>query len=105
MKAKDIGKDSLTLQWEAPDNDGGSPVKKYIVERREKSGKSWNEIGMVPSSVEEHVLTFVDNTVLEGNEYYYRVRAVNEAGPGDPCDHGRVFKIVAKPGNFEIKLN
>ncbi|KAL3982100.1 Fibronectin type III domain family protein [Acanthocheilonema viteae] len=97
MTAKDISKDSLTLQWEAPDNDGGSPVEKYIVERRDKSGKSWSEVGTVPSSEGKNVFALVDGTVVEGNEYYYRVRAVNKAGPGDPCDHGRAFKIVAKP--------
>lgn len=100
MAVTDISKDSLSLQWEAPDNDGGSPVEKYIVERRKKSGKDWNEVGTVPSSEEKSVYTLVDDTVVEGNEYYYRVRAVNKAGPGDPCDHGRAFKITAKPGKL-----
>uniref|UniRef100_A0A1I7VVS1 non-specific serine/threonine protein kinase n=1 Tax=Loa loa TaxID=7209 RepID=A0A1I7VVS1_LOALO len=97
MIATDISKDSLSLQWEAPDNDGGSPIEKYVVERRNKSEKSWNEVGTVPSSEGKGVFTLVDDAVVEGNEYYYRVRAVNKAGPGDPCDHGRAFKIIAKP--------
>ncbi|MCP9266046.1 Twitchin [Dirofilaria immitis] len=97
MTAMDINKDSLTLQWEPPDNDGGSSVEKYIVEKRNKSEKRWNEIGTVPSSEGKSVFTFLDNAVVENNEYYYRVRAVNKAGPGDPCDHGRAFKIIAKP--------
>lgn len=104
MTAADISKDSLTLQWKAPDNNGGSPVEKYIVERRDKSGKSWGEVGTVPSS-EANVCTLIDDTVVEGNEYYYRVRAVNKAGLGDPCDHGPAFKIVSKPGNYEEELN
>lgn len=35
--------------------------------------------------------------MVDGKEYYYRVRAVNKAGPGDPCDHGKSYKIQAKP--------
>uniref|UniRef100_A0A915Q578 non-specific serine/threonine protein kinase n=1 Tax=Setaria digitata TaxID=48799 RepID=A0A915Q578_9BILA len=97
MKATDINKDSLTLQWEAPENNGGSPVEKYVVERRNKSRKEWTEIGTVPSSEEKSVFKLVDDTVVEGDEYHYRVRAINKAGPGDPCDHGGAIKIIAKP--------
>ncbi|OZC09937.1 hypothetical protein X798_03043 [Onchocerca flexuosa] len=97
MTATDINKDSLTLQWEAPDSDGGAPVEKYIVERRDKSGRQWTEVGTLPASEGKSVFTCVDDKVVEGNEYYYRVRAVNKAGSGDPCDHGRAFKILAKP--------
>uniref|UniRef100_A0A0N5A493 non-specific serine/threonine protein kinase n=1 Tax=Parastrongyloides trichosuri TaxID=131310 RepID=A0A0N5A493_PARTI len=100
MEAADISKDSLTLQWVAPENDGGAPVTSYIVERREKSEKDWNVVGetQVPEGSEpgaKHQL--IDDKVVEGKEYYYRVRAVNKAGQGDPCDHGRAFKIKAKP--------
>ncbi|KAK6110371.1 Fibronectin type III domain family protein [Brugia pahangi] len=97
MTATDISKNSLSLQWEAPDNDGGSPVEKYVIERRDKSGKNWTEVGTVQSSEGKSVFTVIDDTVIEGNEYYYRVYAVNQAGSGDPCDHGRAFKILAKP--------
>lgn len=100
MVATDIGKDSLSLQWDAPDNDGGCPVEKYIVERSDKSGRRWSKIATVPSSEGKSTFAFVDDTVVEGNEYCYRVRAVNKAGPGDPSDHGKAFKITAKPGGL-----
>uniref|UniRef100_A0AC35U477 Twitchin n=1 Tax=Rhabditophanes sp. KR3021 TaxID=114890 RepID=A0AC35U477_9BILA len=100
MEAADISKDSLTLQWISPESDGGDPITSYIVERREKSEKEWNVVGQtqLPSGSEpgaKHQL--VDDKVVEGKEYYYRVKAVNKAGPGDPCDHGKAFKIKAKP--------
>ena len=96
MEAADISKDSLTLQWKPPEDDGGAPIEKYVVERREKSEKDWNTVGEVPSTGDgPH--SIVDDKVIEDKEYYYRVRAVNKAGPGDPCDHGKAFKVKAKP--------
>uniref|UniRef100_A0AC34GPF1 Twitchin n=1 Tax=Panagrolaimus sp. ES5 TaxID=591445 RepID=A0AC34GPF1_9BILA len=96
MEAADISKDSLTLQWKPPEDDGGAPIESYIVERREKSEKDWNTVGTVPAEG-DGVHKLVDDKVVEDKEYYYRVKAVNKAGPGDPCDHGRAFKIKAKP--------
>uniref|UniRef100_A0AC34RIM6 Twitchin n=1 Tax=Panagrolaimus sp. JU765 TaxID=591449 RepID=A0AC34RIM6_9BILA len=96
MEPADISKDSLTLQWNPPEDDGGAPIEKYIVERREKSEKEWRQVGEVPSTGDE-THSLLDDKVVEEKEYYYRVRAVNKAGPGDPCDHGRAFKIKAKP--------
>ncbi|KAK5968521.1 Twitchin [Trichostrongylus colubriformis] len=96
MDVADMDKDHLTLEWEPPEDDGKSPIIEYIVERREKSEKNWNVVGTTPADgMGKHYLT--DNKVVEGKEYYYRVKAVNKAGPGDPCDHGRSIKIAAKP--------
>lgn len=107
MKAADICKDSLLLEWQPPENDGGAPIESYIVERRDKSEKDWHEVGTVPGSTEgkepKSVFSLLDDKVVEGKEYYYRVRAVNKAGPGDPCDHGRPYKIMAKPGMLNLE--
>lgn len=96
MDAADISANSLTLQWDPPESDGGAPVESYIVERRDKSAKDWNVVGEVPAEgTGAHQI--VDDKVVEGKEYYYRVKAVNKAGPGDPCDHGKAHMIKAKP--------
>ncbi|ETN78588.1 immunoglobulin I-set domain protein [Necator americanus] len=96
MDVADMSKDQLTLQWDPPEDDGQSPIIEYVVERREKSEKDWRTVGTTPAEgLGTHYLT--DDKVVEGTEYYYRVRAVNKAGPGDPCDHGNAVKIKAKP--------
>lgn len=35
--------DSIALSWEPPLKDGGKPVKKYILEKREKGSKKWTK--------------------------------------------------------------
>ncbi|CAK5074870.1 unnamed protein product [Meloidogyne enterolobii] len=101
MQAADIDANSLTLQWDPPDSDGGAPIESYIIERRDKSDKDWAKLDEIPAQgAGKHQM--VDDKVVEGKEYYYRVRAVNKAGPGDPCDHGKPFKIAAKPASPEF---
>ncbi|PAV56317.1 hypothetical protein WR25_15732 isoform E [Diploscapter pachys] len=92
MQFTDVDKDHCTVEWEPPEDDGKSPITGYIVERREKQDKDWKQVGQTPAEVME----FVDNKVVEDKEYYYRIKAVNKAGPGEPCDHGQAVKIKAK---------
>ncbi len=39
-------RDGIEIKWNPPRNDGGNPVKGYIVERREKSAKKreWSKL-------------------------------------------------------------
>ncbi|CAJ0587388.1 unnamed protein product, partial [Mesorhabditis spiculigera] len=97
MDFTDVDNDHITVAWDPPESDGGAPVEEYIIERREKSEKDWNRVGTVPHDAKEAKQTFTDERVVEGKEYYYRIKAVNKAGPGDPNDHGRSVKAKAKP--------
>jgi len=40
----DIIKNTVQLSWEPPEDDGGSPVTGYIIEKREVSRKTWNKV-------------------------------------------------------------
>ncbi len=95
LEAVDVDAGYITLAWEAPELDGNAPIEKYIVERRERSDKDWFTVGEAVASGDKRLK---DEKVVEGKEYYYRVRAVNKAGPGDPCDHSRGILCKAKPG-------
>lgn len=41
LEPSDIAKDSLTLAWYEPDEDGGSPITGYWVERYEPDHDKW----------------------------------------------------------------
>lgn len=38
VKATDWDKDHVDLAWQPPENDGGAPVEKYIIEKKDKFG-------------------------------------------------------------------
>lgn len=63
---------SATLKWKAPENDGGAPVKEYIIEYRKHKTEEWSAKGEIkptkfPNGKVEELTT---NT-----KYEFRVRA------------------------------
>lgn len=98
--------DHITIHWNPPEEDGNSPIMSYLIERRERKEKDWYRAGETPASVTvsgaglDAIYGFVDKKVVEGREYYYRVKAINKAGEGMPCDHNRqAAKCQPKPGS------
>ncbi|CAF0846330.1 unnamed protein product [Brachionus calyciflorus] len=89
----------IEIGWKKPSNDGGAPIKGYIVERREKDGKKWNRINKDLNKE----TSFFDDKVLSGKEYEYRVLAVNEGGEGEPSTSPLV--VPAKPEKEKPKFD
>ena len=86
FKADDISKTSCTLNWQPPENDGGSPITGYTVERL--SGTRWVKVNKKP--IKECTLSLTD--LIEGSDNEFRVCAENEAGVGEPSDTTGRFK-------------
>ena len=40
----DITKDTATIEWTAPDSDGGAPIENYIIEMREQGSSKWTKV-------------------------------------------------------------
>jgi titin len=73
---------SITLQWEMPRHDGGSPLTEYLLEMREKKGKNteWTQVQILPA-----ITTSFRVTKLNENVYYnFRIKAANSVGHGEP---------------------
>ncbi|CDW52538.1 protein unc g; protein unc f; protein unc d; prot ein unc b; protein unc a [Trichuris trichiura] len=90
----DCDSDRVDLSWTAPKNDGGAPVEKYIIEMKKPSSREWKPV------LEATDLTATVTGLTEGEEYQFRVVAVNKAGPGEPSqpsDRQLVKAKFAKP--------
>lgn len=82
LEPKNIRKDSLTLTWQAPKDDGGSPITGYIVEKRENKKGKWTPVEKVSKNITELDVKRLE----EGKEYYFRVCAENKKGVSEPLE-------------------
>uniref|UniRef100_A0A8C3GG30 Titin n=1 Tax=Cairina moschata TaxID=8855 RepID=A0A8C3GG30_CAIMO len=80
-KLKDKTKETADLVWTKPLKDGGSPILGYIVECQKTGTTQWNRINK-----DELIrqCAFRVPGLIEGNEYKFRIKAVNIVGEGEP---------------------
>lgn len=81
LETSDITKHTCTLRWKPPSYDGGLRVTHYVVERKDVTGTHWITVA---SSCRETYFTIQGLT--EGQEYLFRVMAVNDNGMGPPLE-------------------
>jgi len=88
LKVTDVTKKGCKLEWEKPEDDGGLPVKEYLVEKMDTATGRWMPVGRTKD-------TDMDVPGLsEGKEYLFRVKAVNDEGDSEPLEADAA--IVAK---------
>ncbi|KAJ8416942.1 hypothetical protein AAFF_G00328200 [Aldrovandia affinis] len=85
-----ITKSTMTVIWERPVTDGGSDVDGYYLEKREKKSLSWFKV--IKSSIRDSRQKV--SNLTEGNEYQYRVCAINKAGEGQYSDVSDFYKAA-----------
>uniref|UniRef100_A0A671KJU4 Titin n=1 Tax=Sinocyclocheilus anshuiensis TaxID=1608454 RepID=A0A671KJU4_9TELE len=91
IEIKEVTKSSATITWDTPENEGGAPVKNYLVDLREATKMGWTRItDSCPR------LTFKVNDLQEGGVYYFRVTGENEYGIGVPLETKEGTKITGK---------
>uniref|UniRef100_A0A3Q1EUA4 Titin n=1 Tax=Acanthochromis polyacanthus TaxID=80966 RepID=A0A3Q1EUA4_9TELE len=74
----DVTCNSVRLSWEKPDHDGGSKITCYTVEMQAKGEDTWTVCS------ESKALEVTINGLTKGQEYFFRVSAVNEKGQSEP---------------------
>ncbi|KAM3608923.1 uncharacterized protein V6R79_006842 [Siganus canaliculatus] len=77
VAVKDVTKNSATVFWDIPENEGGAPVKNYLVDIRDISRKGWTRL-----TDKCRRLSYRVSDLEEGGIYFFRVTAENEYGIG-----------------------
>lgn len=72
----------IEIKWKPPQDDGGSAVTSYIVERQQTGQSLWTKLGDVSADR----TSFRDRNVTHGKKYNYRVYAVNPEGLSDALE-------------------
>lgn len=83
----DVTKNSVTLVWSRPKNDGGSKIIGYYVETMRVPGDTWTRCNTSSQNVprEEYTVTGLERDL----QYQFRViakTAVNISKPSEPTD-------------------
>ena len=72
---------AITVQWKPPKDNGGSKIERYVLEKKQKGSNKWSK---VPGNIGPNDTQATAKNLDEGEEYEFRVTAVNENGESDP---------------------
>ena len=82
ITVSNLTKDSATLTWKPPKDDGGCDLTAYIVERRDAKRNVWTKV----ATLDGVTLDYKATGLVEGNNYHFRVTAENEVGQSEPLE-------------------
>lgn len=95
---KDYDRTWCLLNWKVPESDGGQPISHYIIEKKDKYSSKW----MKHTETKNDKAECKVQDLIEGQQYNFRVKAVNKAGPSVPSDPSDTFTAKAKNGRHYI---
>lgn len=96
----DVSHDGMTITWRAPEDDGGSSVAGYIIERKEVGSDRWVRINKNPVTMTRYRAT----GLIEGLEYEYKVTAINSRGTGKPSANSKAAIAMDPIGVYQHDL-
>lgn len=76
LRVTDVGDGGISIAWDVPKSDGGSPVTGYVVETCRTGTTGWTKAG----SVDHSTLAFDISGLITGDYYFIRCYAENLAG-------------------------
>ncbi|KAM5304337.1 myomesin-1 isoform 2-T2 [Glossophaga mutica] len=103
LKYSEVRKTSLVLRWKPPIHSGRTPVTGYFVDVKEAKAKDDQWRGLNEAAIKNKHLRV--QGLQEGVSYVFRVRAVNQAGVGEPSDLAGPVVAETRPGTKEVVVS
>ena len=84
-KVTDVFYDNCVVNWTPPKDDGGTEIKKYVVEALDVSSgtEQWVQVARTDSESDRKIKV---EGLTNKHRYRFRVKAANKLGPSDPCE-------------------
>jgi hypothetical protein len=85
VKVTDVFHDNCVVHWNPPKDDGGTAIKKYVVECVDTTtgNATWSPCASTDDGGPKKIK--VEN-LTQGHKYRFRVVAANKIGLSDPCE-------------------
>ncbi|XP_060119212.1 immunoglobulin superfamily member 22 isoform X2 [Heteronotia binoei] len=98
LHVADSSNSSISLAWQQPDE--GDLPSGYILEMRAEDTKEWSKCTKIPISGTSYTV----GGLQERQKYFFRIRAVNEAGVGEPIElkEGVLAMPPPAPPKFDL---
>ena len=90
LEVANITAEGCKLRWKPPLDDGGKPIQEYVIEMLCPKTKKWVKKGKTAG--DKWPLFFDVDGLEEGEEYNFRVFAVNELGESEPLEGDKPIK-------------
>ncbi|HEX5457182.1 MAG TPA: fibronectin type III domain-containing protein, partial [Candidatus Nitrosotalea sp.] len=82
----------ITLSWNTPNNNGGSQITGYKIQRSIDAGSSWS---VLTSNTGSTTTVYSDAGLASSTTYTYRVSAINSVGTSSPSNIASATTSVA----------
>lgn len=92
LKVTEVTKDTVTLTWKTPKEDGNSPITNYMIESKVVGEFTWFEVNQKDKVTRTN---YQVKGLKQDIEYEFRVTAENKVGQGQPSD-----SVFSKYGKF-----
>jgi predicted RNA-binding protein with TRAM domain len=82
LEITDVRANKATVKWKKPEDDGGSPITGYVLEKRDLDSGLWVPCGEAKPDDDQMVV----EGLQKGKKYKFRVKAVNKEGQSEPLE-------------------
>lgn len=99
LRIVEVGEGSVSLEWDSPEFDGNSPIKRYIIELKNGVDASYK----LADRVDGGTLGATVSDLKENRTYFFRVFAENKLGKSK-CAAEIADGVLIKPGKSKLLL-
>lgn len=93
----------MSLSWRVPRHDGKGKIFGYLIEYQKPGAIEWMQANETPESCPD--IKFVVKNLPEGEEFRFRIMAVNAAGKSEPAYVKEPVKVHDRLGNCFVLLS